>query len=235
MIEVGPDLRHAVRSGTSAKGTRRGREEDSVPRAIAVESAAGPAPRGADVGPSRCRRRSSRASETPWLGVGRGRAERSSERLVVRPARRRLDRVMRFRGRFEGRFEVRGAGLNADEAAVRGTPLRPTRSVHRLDGDPAGRLSPAPQGCMAGMPTTLATPDLPDGRAGCGRGAEAAQQAGGGRAREVAGAVSGRTLTIRGGSSWTIGLATGVSGSSRPPVTMTASSSQLRQFADPGA
>lgn len=55
---------------------------------------------------------------------------------VVRPARR-LDRVMRLEELFEGR----GAGLETDEAAVRGKPWRPTRSVHRLDGKPARRLS----------------------------------------------------------------------------------------------
>jgi hypothetical protein len=225
---------------------RRGREGDSVPRAVAVESAAGPAPRGADVGPSRCLKRSSRASETPCLGVGRGRAERSSDRLAFAPFDRRATSaaprsrhatrrtIRRARGRSgDGRGCGSWKAVAAD--AVRPSPRRETCTASVDAVDVSRDTSPAPRGCMAGMPTTLATPDLPDRRAGCGRGAEAAQQAGGGRAREVDGAVSGRTLTIRGGSSWTIGLASGVSENSRPPVTMTASSSQLRQFADPGA
>ena len=231
---------------------RRGREGDSVPRAVAVESAAGPAPRGADVGPSRCLKRSSRASETPCLGVGRGRAERSSDRPAFAPLdRRATSAAAPLRSRHAIRRAIRGANRSARfrsgrgrgcgswdavaADAVRPSPRRETCTASVDAVDVSRDTSPAPRGCMAGMPTTLATPDLPDRRAGCGRGAEAAQQAGGGRAREVDGAVSGRTLTIRGGSSWTIGLASGVSENSRPPVTMTASSSQLRQFADPGA
>jgi hypothetical protein len=223
---------------------RRGREGDSVPRAVAVEIAAGPTPRGADVGRLRSRRRSSRVSETPWRAVGRGRAERSSERLVVdrreiraAPPRSRhaIRRAIRGANRSARFRSGRGRGCGSWDAvaadAVRPSPRRRSCTASVDAVDVARDTSPAPRGCMAGMPTTLATPDFPDRRAGCGRGAEAAQQAGGGRAREAAGAVSGRTLTIRGGSSWMIGLATGVSGSSRPPVTMTASSSQLRQCA----